>query len=83
MGIARVQYNTRVYTNYRITKLFLSYPAYCVHFVFKLCRSYPGKKAKIFESGKGLPPDVIQTLMGDRSSPNENEIPINSSISYC
>ena len=45
---------------------------------------YPGKKAKLFEYAKGLPPDVAESdSMGDRSSTYENEIPINNSISYC
>ena len=43
---------------------------------------YPGKKAKLFEHAKGLPPDVAESdSMGDRSSTSENEIPIKYSVS--
>ena len=67
------------YMPIRITEILLSCPAYYIHFIFNLCGSYPGKKAKIFEYAKGLPTDVAKSYsMGDRISTYENEMPINN-----
>ena len=42
---------------------------YYVHYIFNLCRSFPGKKAQLLEYAQGLPPDVMSLTLWDTEAP--------------
>ena len=71
-----------VHADYRVTKILLSCLAYYIHFIFNLCRSYPGKEAKLFEYAK-VPPDVAVSDSDGRQAPLcENKIPTTAELSF-